>query len=208
MAARNHLESIIDRAVDAGLFDHRAALLRHVPNRTRGAMRLTDRPAELLRSDVTFLHALPETQIAHLIGWLKAAARLTQSATQAFFAEQARVFEDRHPPPGLRIRWRFAANTPPLGDVIHPIAAGAVILGRRHLGKQIPRFLPLISAPGRVSPRHAVVELVDDAIRIKRPLQAGMLGCDGWLKRGESRLVGRVADLDLAGALRVLVELN
>ena len=208
MPGPDHLEAIIDRAIDAGLFDDRAALLRHLPNRVRGEMPLLDRPADLLRSDLTFLHGLPSSLAALLIGWLKAATGITQGSTRDYFAQQARHFEDLHPPPGLRIRWRFAVNTPPLGEVRLPANTGPVVLGRRHLGQQPSGFVPLISAPWRVSPRHVGIEVLSDGQRIKRFGKAGMLGCDGWLKVGESRVVGREATLDLAGALQVTVELT
>lgn len=205
--AADRLQQITDHAIDAGLFDHRVALLQHLPNRTRGAMVRLARPAEQLSSDLNFLHGLPASQIAHLIGWLRAAARLTVGADRAFFAAQIEQLERAHPPPGLRIRWRFAVNTPPLGDVRLPVDTRFAILGRRHLCPPA-RFVPLISAPWRVSPRHVGIEVLADGLRIKRPGGAGMLDCEGWLSVGASRVVGRTADLNLGGALRVLIEVS
>jgi hypothetical protein len=202
------LQAIIDRALDAGLFDHRKALLRHIPNRTRGSMRITDRPDDQLRSDLHFLHNLLLNQTGLLIGWLRIAQRLTQGATHTFFGQQINHLTDLHPSPGIHIRWSFAPDTPRLGDVNLPPDTRMIVLGRRHSGKQVRGFVPLISAPWRVSKHHVGIEVLADGLRIKRPGDAGMLGCDGWLPRGGSRVVGRSAVLDLAGVLRVTVEVR
>lgn len=206
------IKRIIDRALHARLFRQRDQLLAGVPAQIEAFIPTSNVPAEQLSHDLSRLQGLESAEIVYLIGWLKTAARLTQGGDRAFFKQQAAHFEDRHPPPGLRVRWRFAPHTPPLGDLRVAPDVRRLTLGRRHLGAEPADFVPLTSAPWRISPKHVHVDVVDAQLHITRPPGAGMLGSPGadpyWLPRNGTRTLGRVADLDLGGALRVLIELH